>query len=1014
MNRGELNKQARRHYYRFYRLMVVAVVVMTAVLTGSVVLGDSVRDTLVHRVVERFGSAQTVISSGHGMLNDSILRQDNLRDAHGYLIAEGFVSSEGKMLPVMVWGTDEDGIGEGGALINETLQKNLGRAESLVVHLPSNSMVPSGSLFISQRYTTTMRLTINGIKTTDEGGNRWLHNEQMRPMNVFVNRREMADVMGVEGRVNLILSDKVMSEEKFKQCWSPAYSGVRMVNDNTQSPTITSERVFLSQNVVEALHPEVLYNAYFVNKLGKPRSDEGTIPYSFVTATSQLKGDDAVLSDVAARRMGIAMGDSVEMEYYVVRGLKRLATRRHRFVVKDIVPLSTFMDDERLKADFPGLSNVERCTDWDSDLPIDMSKIGKEDEDYWAQYRQTPKAIVAWEAVKDDWSNAYGVATSITLEPNYNPQLSALTPDMMGIMVISPREELMQLAGEGTDFGSLFLALAFFIVVAAILLMLNPLTEMYHLRRDELQMYELLGFDRYVTRKILFWEAMPLLCVSSLMGVLVGCCYATLSLWLLSGAWRGATHTEDFTLHLHPLTVGGAWLTALLIGVGVLWMAFPARKAMKGGASRRNRRMRWGWLSAGCAVLVLLLLLNFFFFHSMVLFVVCGLLWIACAGGWGQWWVNRQENGVRQKLERKALWWSALTAHLPRHRVAFWTLSTGVFMVFAVGLNRPDIDHFSSTATGGYEMYAECRVPIQYDLNNLEVRHHLKLDEIGDHVRFLQMQRHREDEASCLNLNRVATPSVLAMDVKDMASFGVDTTVFTSQQSTLNPHSSTLIPVVLDEESLMWSVMKSVGDTLQYVADDGRTVSVLIAGSYPMGVLHGHVLMTRQHFNQLWPEESGSSVLMATEDVGEVVTTVMAEYGVDTMSVVERMAQFFEVTDTYLSIFMALGGLGLLLGIVSLMVVVRKHVVARRQEIALYDVLGFSPTHIVHLLRMENALPALYAILIGAVGSVISISASMSAVHWDTWLVAMVLLLLFLLITILLINHIINLKTIKK
>lgn len=1018
MELSELNRQARRYYRRYYRLMAVAMVVMTMVVTGSVVLGDSVRNTLLLRVTERLGQTQTVISSGQGLLSDSILLHQEMSEAHGYLVAEGFVASEGRMLPVMVWGTDEDGIAMGQASVNETLWQELGEQMRVVVHLPSNNIVPSGSLFISQRYTTTMRVDVNGVKAADEGGNRWLHNEQMRPMNVFVNRQEMAELMGTEGRVNLILSDKAITKEEFTRCWKPAYSGLRhhtsLINQQP-SATVTSERVFLPQNVVDALQPQEVYQAYFVNRIGNTLAEGAAVPYSFVTATSRLTGDSVVLSDWAARRTGAAVGDSVEMEYYVVKGLKKLETRTHRFVVKAIVPLTAFMDDQRLKADFPGLSNVKRCTDWDSDLPIDMSKIKKEDEDYWAQYRQTPKAIVGWEAVKDDWSNAYGVATAVTLNASPDtaaksveeqpPLFSQLTPELLGVTVTSPRQEAMLLAEGGTDFTSLFLALGFFILVSAALLMLNPLLEMYHARRDELQMYALLGFDRRAVRKLLFREAAQLLCVVSPLGVLAGCLYASLSLWLLSGAWRGATHTDAFTFHLNPLNVGIAWLAALLIGLATVWIAQNTRSSRNPRSSQKPKLLLGGGL-----LLVLLLLLNVFVLHSMLLFVVCGFLWILCAGWLGQWLVVRQHVRLSARpLSRPFLWWSALAAHLPRHRVAFWTLATGVFVVFAVGLNRPDADHSSTEATGGYAMYAECRVPIYYDLNSPSVRRHLKLDDLGTQVRFLQMPKHREDEASCLNLNKVATPSVLALDKGEMAAFGIDTTLF----STANGHNAA-IPAVLDEEALMWSVQKRVGDTLHYVAGDGSTVNVVIAGSYPLGVHHGHLLMLRHHFSRLWPEENGNSVLMATADVSDVLKTALADYGVEAVPVSERMALLLEVTDTYLSIFMALGGLGLLLGIVSLAVVLRKHLAARQQETALFAVLGATPEYVARLLRSENMLPVLYAILIGAVGSLISISASMSAIHKTTWLMAAVLLSLALTVTILFINYIINPKKLRK
>ena len=128
-----------------------------------------------------------------------------------------------------------------------------------------------------------------------------------------------------------------------------------------------------------------LYLSYFVNDL---IHDADTIPYSFVTAVNEWRGEplggqDIILSDYAARRLHVQEGDSVSMSYFITRQLKNLDTKAQMLRVKKIVPLAAFMQDSLLMADFPGLTRVEKCTDWDSDLPIDMNRVHKEDEDFW-------------------------------------------------------------------------------------------------------------------------------------------------------------------------------------------------------------------------------------------------------------------------------------------------------------------------------------------------------------------------------------------------------------------------------------------------------------------------------------------------------------------------------------------------------------------------------------------------------------------------------------------------------
>lgn len=936
-------KRSRSYYKKFYRLVAVAIAVMTAVLTGSLVLGDSVRGSLMERVSERLGNSETLIQTGTGFLSDSILNNEILSDAKGYLLSEGFISSEGKMIPVMVWGTDNDSLNYDEATLNPQLSSLISNPSTLtpnpiILHLPSNNLVGSGSLFISQSHATQLRLTVKGIKSAQDGGNILLHNEQVRPLNVFINRQQLAEALGVKGKVNVILSPNNITYDAFHSIWRPHDSGLQHINDSI----IGIDRVFLPHSVVETLNPSTRYLAYFVNSLG-------TIPYSFVTATDRLKGDETILTDYAARRMNAHVGDSVTMEYYVSQGgLKKLLTRSHRFRVSGIVPINEFQKQaDMITADFPGLSGVKRCTDWNSDLPIDMSRITKADEDYWTAYRQTPKALVSLDAVGKDWIGSYGVATKVMGD---TARMKQLTPQSFGIAVVHPRVAALDAAQNGTDFGTLFLALGFFIIVAAILLMQNPLSEMYQLRRPEIQLLNALGFSKRQVFRRLFSEALPVVLVSAPIGVLLGYAYAAVILLLLAGPWSGVVHTDGFALHANIMTIVLSFVLSVILALVVLALTVRGSQMSKG-----ERQKAKG---------------------------------------------ERQKEKGNLQLSAFSFQLSTFKYYRRQHRLSFITLALGVLTVFAVGVNRPDFSHSSESATGGYQYYGESRIPLQYDLNTTAGRHHLHLDDLPSNLRFLQLPKHTEDEASCMNLNRVATPSVLGMSSEEMQSFGIDI----SRPSPRSPyigghpsHSGTptmqgergegLIPIAVDSEALLWSMMKKVGDTLSYHASDGRKVNVVIAAEYPTGIFHGNAIMPIDCFRQLWPDEMGSRVVLVKEEgqrskvegsklstlntnpspLTSTLTTALSDYGFTLIPSVERLLHFFEVTDTYLRIFLSLGVLGLLLGLVSLIIVIRKNLVARSEEIRLYHALGFPTATIVRMFRCEQLIVPLLAILTGAV-----------------------------------------------
>ena len=987
-------KQSRRYYRRFYRLVSFAVILMTAVLTGSLLLGDSVRDTLVRRVGERLGATETVITSGTGFMSDAVMQQPLLKDAEGYLLMDGFVSVGDKLLPVYVWGTDTDSLSPGEILINAPLNSQLSpnsstrqlvNSSTIIIHLPSHNLVPSGSLFVTRSYATQMRVSVAGVKSVEEGGNLLLKNEQTLPLNVFVNRQYLAEEMGLEGKINLILSGRIIPEEEFAAVWTPEMSGIHQTDSS-----LTSDAIFISRDIVDKFaNSSTIYFSYLANQLvyfrlcrmsaSEAEANSSTVNYPFITAVSAwqgeaLEGRDMILSDYAARRLHVSEGDSVVMDYYVARDLKNLDTRAQSFRVKRIVPLSSFMHDSLLTADFPGLSHVERCTDWDSDLPINMERVTKEDEAFWYAYRQTPKALVSYQAVSGDWSNAYGSATALRFSSR--PDVS-LSPRDAGVQLVYPRARGLQGAHGGVDFAGLFLALGFFIILAAVLLMKNTLEEMFTLRQAEISLYRQLGFSEGTVRRSLFREAFIVMLQASPWGVVAALLYSSLTLWLLGNVWSGATHTEGFALSVHLHTLFFGWAAGVLICALVLWRVLWRRS--RGHVATSSRRGSNGYIFAGLLFLTLLLtVVNFISLHSMALFVVCGLLWILTWGQFLRLYVQRRQSG---EIHRIRLVWSSVRASLGQHLLAYWTLSLGVFAVFAVGLNRPDFTR-EREATGTYQLYVDSRVPIQYDLNNPLVRQKLSLESLPDTTRFLAFMRHTQDEASCLNLNQVATPTVLGVDLKEMEPFGLrDSSLFTLHPS-----------LFIDEESLTWSLKKSVGDTLYYQNGRGESVPVVIAGTYPTGIFHGNAIMPAEQFRRLWPKESGVEVLLVKssdpDEAAEVLSTVMGEYGLSVQTTEERLRMFFEVTETYLVIFLTLGGLGLLLGIFSLIIIVRKNLAVQDVVIRQYRAMGFSEELICQLLLRENLIVPLYAVCAGATGALISISANVRGAGYATLLFA--------------------------
>ncbi|KAA6305993.1 hypothetical protein EZS27_042352, partial [termite gut metagenome] len=204
--------------------------ITVAVITGSLMVGESVRATLVQRVEERLGDTETILFSRYAFFDKTLADMADFEGwARAALISNGFISEGGRLIPVMVWGMDNQDIPSGGARLNPALASELSLANesAIVLRLPATGLIPTGSLFVTDNYTTSARLTYKGVQAVAEGGNMNLKNEQTLPFNVFINYTELASLLEVEGKINLLLSPAHLSEESIASIWSPSQSGLK-------------------------------------------------------------------------------------------------------------------------------------------------------------------------------------------------------------------------------------------------------------------------------------------------------------------------------------------------------------------------------------------------------------------------------------------------------------------------------------------------------------------------------------------------------------------------------------------------------------------------------------------------------------------------------------------------------------------------------------------------------------------------------------------------------------------
>lgn len=1030
MNYRTLTYKSVRHYSRYYKLGAVAIVIAIAVIAGSLLTGNSVRTTLVNRVTERLGTTETIIFPQYGFLTEQFAANPLWGpSARGILLIEGFISVNGRLIPAFVWGVDDMNLQQGQAKINSALANETGlkESETLVLRIPAPGLIPSGSLFVSENYTTSLRLSLTGIVPANKGGNSSLKNEQLIPLNLFMSRKELAEITGVPGKINLVLANKKISVSDLNAGWTGSVSGLQ-TSPFASFTEMTSDRVFLPENVVTSVcngntHTNRLFS-YLANSI---RKSGESILYSFVTALDSFDGkvlasNEVILSDYSAQRLGTQLGDSIWVRFYQSTFMKNLREDSVMAVVSKIVPIAELQADRTLSANFPGLSNVDRCTDWDSDLPLDMKRITKEDEAYWEKYRSTPKAIISYQAIASKWKNAYGSATSVRVEGD-KPNLSILTAEQFGVQLIYPRETGLYAAQNGVDFSSLFLSLGFFIILSATLLLMIPFSEMIFQRKPEFDLLKALGYTPNRIVWILLAESAPVIFASAIGGVILGFVYTALIMWLLGNVWQGATHTEGFAVYLSfrsiLIGVASGVILAFVLVYRVISRSMKQKKAVR-SAFLRNRLRLWAVVASLLCLFVIIL--NIILLQSLALFVAAGACLIGTAALWGNYRLAYAGNSPVSGLGTGILKWKTIRFNKKQAFLAFFSLATGVFIVFAVGLNRQSFaDPSKITAgTGGYTLWCESSIPVYHDLNSPQGQTKLGLAVLPAGTEILQCLRKQADEASCLNLNKVSTPTILGINMGQFAAsdFKIQKSLNNQPREQLFASMSTAVdsvyPVLVDATVLQWSLVKSIGDTLHYGTENGKDIRVQIVGTIDNSVFQGNVLMDRALFASIWPENSGNEVFLIKTGEDETAPTkhlfaqALSEYGVRVSATNDRLRQFNSVTDTYLSIFLSLGGLGLLLGIMAFVIVIRKNLAARKAEIGLYFTLGFSSAKIIDLLYRENLVVPVSALVTGVVASLVAVAPSLQSISFSVWLTASILSVLFLTSILLFIKKIVR------
>ncbi len=822
-------------HYRWVNLSVLAGVALTsAILSGALVVGDSVKESLRRNAEARLSGIGPVFLGGERFFTASLADRvaaklgDDAIVAPILQIEATAASREGgrRVNRIQIVGVDErfwklslDGTAPEGfdndrfIAVNRPLADRIGAkvGDTLIVRLEvPGSLSKDAPLSGESEQTTPFTAEVTTILDNEQFGGYSLKSEQIPPATLFVRRDRLEAVIEQSNRANLLLGGRSLEAGAFSEAVESSWQledlqlSVAPAGEGGVQQMISS-RVFFDGVLVKALETISTASApvltYLATDIAKAPAERGT-PYSMVAGvgpalngivTSELGEDEILLSDWLAEDLGAKEGDTITLTYNVVGSGRALVEQRKTFTVAGIAPLEQNGWDRSWTPEFPGIFDVDGLDDWEPGIPIDRDRIRQKDDDYWDVHQTTPKAFVSLAAARAMWSNRFGDATAVrfSLRNPDKPLVDQLRAQLrltdLGMASRDlPAESAAAVAGS-FDFGALFASMSFFLIVAALVLAGLVFVFGIEQRAAQIGLLLALGFTRKRVRRLFLVEAFVLSVGGAVLGLLGGYLYTRLALHGMSGVWQDAAAGMQFVYFLKPASLVIAFAITVIVALAVVWIASRRVTAVQPGAlisgmadetpsgSGRHKRdvvACWvGWVGAlGC----LLAPKVPGTMAEQGLFFGAGFL-ITIAG------VALCSILIRRFLRPSQMLSSLGTLgrqHTVRRRgrslAVIGLMAAGVFMVTAINSFRLDGARGAErrgSGTGGFAFVGESTLPVYENLNGTEGRKKFGLDALKAEFSILPMRLSNGEDASCLNLNRAQRPRLMGVDVEKIATF---------------------------------------------------------------------------------------------------------------------------------------------------------------------------------------------------------------------------------------------------
>ena len=610
------------HYWRPNLAVALGVAAATAVLTGALLVGDSMRGSLRRLTLDQLGRIDAAVLPGR-FFRESLAREFSSQGTVApVILLRGSLEASDVELPrranrIEVIGCDESfwRLGQGVTpklparreiVLTQPVAERLGASvgDSVLLRLPQMGPVAGDSPLGRKTDTVrSYRLTVCDILAAEGLGHFALRPSQQPPRDVFVSLAWLQEVLEQPDRVNTVLLEGATSAAH------PALEdyGLHLRHSKQGYFDVTSDRMLLDDATEKAVRdalatiPDVEVQPVLTYLANWIACGKRQIPYSTVSAmdftkrpplgpflnaqdkpVAPLADGQIVLNRWAADDLKAQPGDTVRLTFFEPESTHGQTTEQTiDLQLVDIVELKGAAADPGLTPEVAGVTDEESIASWDPPFPFEADRIRKKDEDYWDAHRATPKAFVSRATGRRLWASRFGQTTSlriavpegVTADELRQRIAQHLAPETLGFAVRPLRQQALAASAGATPFDVLFLCLSFFVIVAALSLVSLLFRLNVDQRASQVGLLLALGFTLRKIRRLLAAEGLCVAALGSALGIAGGVGYAAVMLLGLRTWWLGAVGTPFLTLYITPTSLIIGYVAGLLVAGFVILLS---------------------------------------------------------------------------------------------------------------------------------------------------------------------------------------------------------------------------------------------------------------------------------------------------------------------------------------------------------------------------------------------------------------------------------------------------------